>query len=99
MAPSLILDAQKIIVPPKENWAIEDRAMSFTTIQPTISAQSARRGPAPSFAMRLYNFIGEKIALVRARRKLHAMDEHQYRDVGIHRTDITILTAMGRMGG
>ena len=71
--------------------------MSFTTIQSAGADDRARTPPAalPLLTGRFRALF----AMLRSRRKLEAMDDRQLRDVGMHRSDITIFTAMGRMGG
>ncbi|PWC53262.1 DUF1127 domain-containing protein [Azospirillum sp. TSO22-1] len=72
--------------------------MSFITLQPVAGADD--RTPAqPTALLLLTGRFRAFFATMRARRELKAMDDRQLRDVGIHRSDITIFTAMGRMGG
>jgi len=77
--------------------------VSFTTVQPDAAGaheRSADRADAwPAVSLLLTGKFRTFFAMMRARQELHAMDDRQLQDVGIRRTDINILTALGRMGG
>ena len=73
--------------------------MSFITLQPALTGTDDRTPAQPAALLLLTGRFRAFFAAMRSRRELKAMDDRQLRDVGIHRSDITIFTAMGRMGG
>lgn len=73
--------------------------MSLITLQPAVPHAGEDHRAQPGILLLLTGKFREFYATLRSRRELADMDDRTLRDVGVHRSDITIFTAMGRMGG